>query len=299
MTAWCKGWVNGGGAPCIVVNCAVNGASMTKGAMGSGGTYDLSHTPNHYVATMKARIQKAIATAVAHGFRIVHKHVVWIQGETDAHSYGVTANGGTANDTTYRANLNALIDLVQTDFGIDAWFVSELGTSNPSYPSTPATDDGNNPEVADYLLIRAAQANVVADKAVAHMVFTNAKTFARRGLLADTEHYTQAGYDELGSVGSAAALSAIGGQSYSAPGLTKFNTIAAMTPQVTGFKRCIITTNASGAINPQVYGSSITPNYSTWKDCSGQNRQQLCSRSMDVYRWHETIVLYVWDNASV
>jgi hypothetical protein len=276
QAAWVESWVNAGGLPCIVVEGAFGGSSMIAAAAGSGGTWDLASSGNHYETSAKAMIDGAIAAATAAGFFVKNLHVIWVQGEQDAHGYSPP----NVTDAIYRTKLNALIDRIQSDYStlINGFFISELGTSTQDFAHPPATDDGNNPEVSDYVLIRAAQAQVAADKAIAHLVFTKAKTFARLSMMNDdganaSEHYSQAGYNLLGSEGATNAVAAIGGLSENpTPARSKFDAIATAKPTVSGWKRVVFKSTRVGAIAPQVYSTPEVPDKHFWIDCTGDNQ---------------------------
>ncbi len=283
--AWCQAWCAGGGGPVITVNCAVGGSSMISAAAGAGGTWDLASGSNHWQTTMKARVEAALVAAAANGFSVEDVDFLWVQGEQDAKGY----NGTTITDAIYRTKLVALIDQVQADIpNFRKWFVSELGIEQTSI--------GND---ADYVLIRAAQANAIADRStIANMVYDQAKDFRARALMADGDHYTQAGYNELGTIGAQTALVAIGSPSLPMPDTVKYYEQAAKTPDRTGFKKLVIKTTRVGAIALQHYSGQTTPTANHWKDCSGENRAKANNLNA-APTWsltptgEKTIVLYV------
>ena len=280
QAAWVKGWTDGGGAPCIVVNVGENGSSILPDAAQSGGTWNLSDVSSHYPSA-KAKIDAAAAFASASGFDVVNTHVVWIQGEQDA----VAFNGTTVNAAAYQAELELIMAQFLAD-GADQFFVSELGMhAQVGYAKEP-----------DWAEVRTAQNDAAANVQDAYMVFTGAKDFVADGKMVDDLHYTQAGYNDIGILGAAAALSAIGGQAVALESghLEKYADVLQNPPEVSGFKRISFTTEATSAF-VAFYGGLTTPNAPTWLDTSGEN--DLVSAVSPTLTWgsadEKNVVLYV------
>ncbi len=259
QSAWCQAWCSGGGGPVITVNCSVGGSSMIAAAAGAGGTWDLASGSNHWQTTMRQRVLNALSAAAANGFQITAIDFYWAQGEQDAGAY----NGTTISASIYRTKFAQLINLVASDTpGFRKFFVSLVGYNA-----------GNPSEDPDYDLIRGAQVDGVADVgSKAFVAFADAYTFVARGLMVDNQHYTQAGYNEMGTNGATAALVAIGSPSQSLPNTDKYYAQAAIIPDRTGFKKMIIRTTRVGSLALQSYfGSSVNGATNHWKDCAGEN----------------------------
>lgn len=256
-------WANHGGGTVIIVDAAVNGASLVdagKTAQSSsgvdlgGGTWDLASGLSHYTNWATPLINSARTVVAAQGFRIAKTVVVWAQGETDGNAAGLV------DPAIYATNLESLIDRFVTDFSINAFLISELGT-----PGAP----GDN---TYWDAIRTAQHTAQAARSsVATMAFTGASAFYAASKMVDTLHYTQVGYNEMGLGLATNGLTFLGGLSLTAPLAAKFTTIATAFPAISGFKRAIITTTRNGAFGPQIYSDPATPFASTWIDETGAN----------------------------
>jgi hypothetical protein len=238
---------------------ALSGNIATQGyeSLG-GGTWDLFDAASHYTVAGGAKdiIAKAIAAATAAGFSIAKKVVVWVQGETDEQ--------GNQSAATYTPKLTALIDRFVADYAIDAFLISGLGVAAAS-PTAAWAD------------IRQGQFDAAAARSsVATVAFNGAKDFwaAGKNIAGDPLHYTQAGYNDVGSGVATGGLSFIGALSLAAPPASIYANMLANPPALARWKRMMHTTIRSGSISPQVYSGGGTPFAPTFTDSSGTNRMQ-------------------------
>lgn len=146
-------------------------------------------------------------------FTLGNVYVIWVQGEQDAN---INAAG---IEVEYETQLDALFTFCKAEWGVDAFFIVELGRKGID-ASEVAT---NEPK---YIKIRNAQNAVAATRADTHMVFTGAKepgapfntlTVDGNGYhvsgwqyQGDGVHYETAAYSCLGKTGARNALQALG-----------------------------------------------------------------------------------------
>lgn len=146
-------------------------------------------------------------------FTVGNVYVIWVQGEQDANL------NATGIEAAYETQLDALFTFCKSEWGVDAFFVVELGRSG-----TDASEIAAN-ETA-YQKIRNAQSAVVASRADTHMIFTGCKaegsplnTLTVDGsgywvsgfdYQSDGVHYETASYYTLGKTGARNALQALG-----------------------------------------------------------------------------------------
>src|SRR3989344_2084067 len=76
----------------------------------------------------------------------------------------------------------------------------QYGSSIPFYIFQTGTSP--NESAVGYAAVRNAQTQVDEGDSRAWLVFGGAYGFAGRGMMADTYHYTQVGYNEMGTVGA-------------------------------------------------------------------------------------------------
>jgi len=97
-----------------------------------------------------------------------------------------------------------------------------------------------------------------------------AKDFSAAGKFADTLHYNQTGYNELGAAVATAGLAFVGSPSIVADVSPMADVLANM-PAIATWKRIYIDTAKSGSWNVQFYSDPTMPFAVTWYDCSGEN----------------------------
>lgn len=129
-----------------------------------------------------AAAQAAIAKAETLYDKVNVAGVLWCQGERD----GIEGT----SESDYKSLLNDVIEDYRSKLNLPELpiFIYELGAKNDgTYAST-------------YQVIRTAQNNYCLERRNAYMVFNRAKYFPSEGKMKDADHYTQAGYNEMGEV---------------------------------------------------------------------------------------------------
>jgi len=264
QSAFCQTWATGGGGPVICVDCACGGSSMTAAYKASltgttdlaglsGGTWDQLDAANVYDNYYKTHIDNAIRDVVAAGFSVEHLVVYFSQGEQDSL--------GGSPQATYETSLRLFLDSLKADFPAIVVLVEALGTNSTASNSAAST------------LIRNGQIAVAAEPAYSGWVTIAAnlaKDFSAAGKFADTLHYNQTGYNELGVAVATAGLSFVGSPSIVAD-VSFVDSVLADLPAITGWKRVQIDTAKSGSWNVQFYSDPTTPYAVTWFDGSGEN----------------------------
>lgn len=263
--AFAQAWAAGGGGAVLCVDAAVNGCSMDKAAKSTatgsgvnlgGGTWDLSDAATRYTSWAKPLIDAALVDAASNGFDVQKLVFVWAQGESDAAANGLTSGAA------YTTKLEALIDQIASDYDIDAFIVSELGTHGVTLASSNSYWND----------IRTAQSTVIAARStIAVMGSTAAKGLYDLGQMVDTLHYTQAGYNTIGADCAAAGLTFLGGLSLGVPPTTKWFALAAAFPAIAGWKRVQLDTVRNGSWACQVFSDPTTPFACSFVDGSGSN----------------------------
>jgi len=273
-SAFAQRYVENNGHPVIIIDAAVNGSTILdvnqvtylgSGVSLSGHTWDLSASNNVYDAWAKPLIDQALIDIAAAGYVHNSPRVIWAQGETDA--AGSPRGGQNAID--YQSSLEAIIDRFETDYGIDGFFISLLGYGDPSQNGATNAADVN------WDSIRNAQIAASASRNLAHIAFTGAASFrsTTSDKMADTLHYTQSGYNEMGA-GLADGISdvrALLGCPHSS--LSVYNDEVSDQPHRIGFKKITIGSRATSSTTVDVdfYGDPVTPFAVTWRDSSGAN----------------------------
>lgn len=298
QAAFAQTWTTGGGGVALCVNVGVNGASLVDAGKTAqtgniatngyedlgGGTWDLAAggLGSLYTQTggAKSIIDKAITAAAAAGFSISKKIVVWAQGEQDGNAAGLV------NPATYDTNLRNLIDRFVSDYAINAFLISGLGT--PGGSANTYWDD-----------IRVAQLTAAAARSsVATVAFTGATAFYGAGKMVDTLHYTQTGYNEMGAGLATNGLAFIGGLSLATPAASIYSGIVANPPQLDRWKRLVMTTTRSGSFAPSIYSAGTTPVAPTWVDASGSNKTRAAQTAAMTFgsAASKNVTLYVSDS---
>jgi hypothetical protein len=254
-------WTAAFGGVALVVNAASGGSSIidankstqTGDGVGiSGGTWDLAAGANSlYNLIAVPRINAARISAAANGFAIHKIIVVWVQGERDA-------GYGSLSQATYTAKLVELIDNFVADFGIDGFFISALGTNGASDYTSGSK-------------VRNGQADAAASRSsVAAVAYEGAVDFYAAGWMVDTLHYTQAGYNAMGSGLVSGIQAFLPPFTLPSPPDDLFINIAESFPAIVGWNRLRIKTKAT-TFAPLFYSVPLTPYGPTWVDGSGSN----------------------------
>lgn len=148
-------------------------------------------TDSTLFSTSVTRGLAAVTTLTNAGWTPTLRGILWSQGEWDA-NFG---KDDPDLQTKYQAELVALFNRYVTELGPVRLYVFRTGGNNDYGPTA----------------VRAAQDAACAATDGMDMVFTGAVTFAARGLMVDTYHYSQAGYNEMGELG-AQAIAALSGR---------------------------------------------------------------------------------------
>lgn len=165
------------------VPSAVSGTSQTVAANTGQGTWD---TTGVLFDSSVARLNRGMAKLVAAGYKPVFRGILWGQGETDANAI----NSATITQSDYLAAFQKMIGRYRTTFGQRTpFYIFRTGTINGG------SDIG-------YDSVRQAQQTTVNGDSLTTMVFYNARYYLTRGLMPDTYHYTQPGYNEMGRIGA-------------------------------------------------------------------------------------------------
>ncbi len=168
----------------VLVPAAVPGTGQVAASDTGAGNWSASGT---LFADSVSKLDTALSALRSAGHVPTFGGVLWDQGENDA----VAIHAGTITSADYTGGLTSMIARYRAHYGASMpLFIFQTGTS----PSLP--DSG-------FAAVRAAQADVATGDPYACIVFTGASSFASRGMMVDAYHYTQAGYNEMGSTGAA------------------------------------------------------------------------------------------------
>lgn len=170
-----------GKAICIVPS-ATGATSQTCAADLGGGNWD---TCGVLVDSTIARTSRAILALQAAGWTVNVKGVLWCQGEYDA----AGINNALITQANYIAAFTKMRRRFRNSLGKLPFYIFQTGTR------TTQSDVG-------YESIRQAQINATNIDSLTKVVFYEATSFAKRGLLVDDVHYTGIGYNEMGRVGA-------------------------------------------------------------------------------------------------
>ena len=153
--------------PIVGVSCSRGGSSSTYWMPGGNA-----------LNTAISRFSKAENWLQTNGYTIRHKYMFWLQGETDAVD-------GVAIDK-YKSNIIAIVKEMVLKTGIEKCMMIRVGL--PNNPSTPSSE-------------RIIQAQTELCQTYHEIVMTSmmASSFVDNGLMSSTWHYTQKGYNLLGS----------------------------------------------------------------------------------------------------
>ncbi|OGG56266.1 hypothetical protein A2680_00600, partial [Candidatus Kaiserbacteria bacterium RIFCSPHIGHO2_01_FULL_55_37] len=165
------------------VPTAVGGSGQL--ATSDTGTGNWSQTGSLFTSSTN-KLDAAMTALGGAGYTPTFKGVLWSQGENDA----IKINGGTVTANDYQAGLTSMIARYRARYGSAMpFYIFQTGTS-------PTESD------AGYAAVRNAQAQVDTGDPLTWLVFGGAYGFANRGLMADTYHYKQTGYNEMGTTGA-------------------------------------------------------------------------------------------------
>ncbi len=159
-----------------------DGSAQVAAADLGFGNWDTSGT---LYSNSLLRLAEARQAVIDAGYIPRLRGILWCQGETDA----IGINNATITQGQYTTALTTMVANYRGVFGSDfPFYIYKTGTQ------TSASDVG-------YSAIRTAQeAFVLSDPLRNRMVFRGALDFVARGMMSDTVHYTQEGYNEMGRI---------------------------------------------------------------------------------------------------
>jgi len=180
----------------IIVPCAYDSSSLTAAASITGAN-NWSSTGNLRAAAITA-LNAAKAAAVTANLMHRFGGVLFCQGETDA----IGIDGSLITKANYKTEFGLLL----------AYFEAQLGYTAGIMPVVISrTGRNSGGDTTGYSQIRAAQVEFAQTYPNVFIGFTGPLNFTARGLMIDTLHYTQAGYNEMGkALGVVAASVAVG-----------------------------------------------------------------------------------------
>lgn len=182
-------YFNATGRRVAFVPAAVDGTAQTAAADTGAGNWDASGT---MYSLSVAALNAALTALDAAGYDATLKGILWCQGEQD----GGGINSSLITEAAYKGALAAMI----------ARYRAAYGAQLPFYIFRTGTFVGQSD--VGYFEVRDAQEQVAAADPYTFIVFRNAIDFPVRNLIqVDNEHYTQAGYNEMGQVGASAVVS--------------------------------------------------------------------------------------------
>lgn len=144
-------------------------------------------------STSVTRVQAAATALTSAGWTPTLRGVLWCQGEYD----GMSGNADALLQGKYQ---DAIVDLL-------ARYKAALGAEIKLYVFRTGDHTAYG---TGFAAVRAAQDAACAATDDMVMVYTKANTFRARGLMADGFHYTQAGYNEMGTEGGVAVAADLG-----------------------------------------------------------------------------------------
>jgi hypothetical protein len=187
----------------LFVPDAIGGSCQTpQGVQGTGGppTEDYwsdTTSSGGFWANSVNYVKEAEAALTQAGYTPTFKGVLWDQGECDAEG-GIDEN--ILTQAQYQSALQQMIAAYRVQFG----------ATMPFYIFRTGTHIGSND--MGYAEVRQAQDNVSATDPYSWVVFRDAVNFPAKGWMqADGLHYTQQGYDEMGTQGATNVIGAQNG----------------------------------------------------------------------------------------
>lgn len=171
VSAFCESYYAETGVPIVAVSCSKGGTMISF--------WDIDGAP---YADAVERMRSAIDFIDSQGdMKIRHIFVLWLQGESD---------GDNATDPAeYIAALTRIFDEFEKDFGAEHFFVIPIGAYNGD----------NDIRNANYTAIREAQTDFCDQRENATVVSTVLYGLRDAGYMKDEFHFTQAGYNVVGS----------------------------------------------------------------------------------------------------
>ena len=171
FTAACTGVT---GTPIVGVSCAKGGSAIHQWMPGTPFYADALHRAGSCAAFLEQQ-----------GYHIARKFMVWCQGCTDGDLR--------TPPEVYKAQTAAFLRSFMADSGTEVCFLVQVGN--------------HRDEPGLYLPIQQAQEELAREEEHVVLVSRQFKTFAAKGLMKDSFHYLQEGYNLVGSeTGHAAGM---------------------------------------------------------------------------------------------
>ena len=174
VSAFTKACTGVTGTPIVGVSCAKGGSAIHQWVPG---------TPFYADAVQRAKACENYLTG--QGCHIARKFMVWCQGCTDGDLH--------TPPESYKAQTAAFLRSLMAECGVEVCFLVQIGNHR------------DEPQL--YVPIQQAQEELAREEPNVVLVSRQFKTFAARGLMKDTFHYLQEGYNLVGQeAGHAAGL---------------------------------------------------------------------------------------------
>ncbi len=171
VSAFCESYYAQTGTPIVAVSCSKGGTAIDF--------WDTDGAP-YRDAVERVKLAQSYMAA-SEDVKLRNTYVVWLQGESDGDA------GTSAAD--YNAALGRIFDGFEEEFGADHFFVIPIGAYN-----------GNNASRnAAYTVIRDAQTEYCEQNENATVISIQLYDFYEAGLMKDTFHYYQTGYEIVGA----------------------------------------------------------------------------------------------------
>lgn len=154
------------GVPIVGVSASEGGTSTTNWAPNSDRLNDAIN-----------RLSTAVTWLTKNGYTIRHKYMAWCQGETDG--------DGSVSKANHKTRFLNIFNAMKAE-GIEKCFMIRIGEDNAS---------GGN----DYTNIILAQNELCQENEDIVMVSTSFASMKARGLMKDSWHYYQEGYNQVGA----------------------------------------------------------------------------------------------------
>ena len=172
--AFANAYYSATGIPVAIIEASEGGTALVAAADNGGGNWsptgDLYNDMVTLVGAAMTQLDSAGHTATIRG-------VLWHQGERDAQA-GIAA-------ATYQDGLEQFADDVDTEWGVDL-YVLRVGAPNSG-------------DTSAWQAIRDAQDDTATTSTLVHIVYTDCVDFPGLGWMADNLHYTQTGYNDMGT----------------------------------------------------------------------------------------------------
>jgi len=177
--------------PIVFVPAAVAGSALIASIQSYVGAPDnWQQGGGNLFGNATTYTSQAMLKLQSSNFQPTFRGILWIQGESDA----LAISGGKVTRDQYEIALRATIQNFRNEFHDQnmPFYIFQIGTNTAYYPH----------DADSYGQIRRADNDVEDPSNHIYVVSREALTFPERGMLHDTVHYNQLGYNEIGKVGA-------------------------------------------------------------------------------------------------